>query len=186
MKNHLLLFTLISIVACNNKTDKKPGESTSSNENVIDTSEVIKSALHYADEISNNLSLFVRDSVSLEGLSTEGGEMIVYKTKDSYAKLLEAKNYGEMGQNEEKIWLRDDQPALQYLKDINYDKPMYQEGSKISNTTITYMAYQKGKPFAMLDSAKRFIAVDSVTFAERAERVKAVLPDYLSQAGIKH
>ena len=173
---------MIGFIACNNKTDKKPEESISSN--AIDTIVVINNALHYADEISNKLSSLVRDSIDLEGLSTEGGEMIVYK-KDSLVKLLEVKNYGEMGQNEEKIWLSDKEPALQYLKDINYDKPMYEPGSKISNTTVTYMVYHKGKPFVMLDSAKRFIAVDSATFNERMERVKAVLPDYLSQADLK-
>lgn len=186
MRKYLLLLTLIVVIACNNKTDKKPGDSISPNAIVIDTGEVIKSALVYADEISNNPSSFIRDSISLEGLSTEGGEMILYKTKDSVARLLDVKNYGEMGQNEEKIWLSDEQPALQYLKEIDYDKPMYEPGSKISNTTITYMVYHNGKPFAMLDSAKQFMAVDSATFNERVERVKAVLPDYLSQAGIKH
>jgi hypothetical protein len=183
MKYSLLLLTLIGLVACNNKTDKKSEGPVSSD--AIDTIVVINNALHYADEISNNPASFVRDTISLEGLSTEGGEMIVYK-KDSSIKLLDVKNYGEMGQNEEKIWLSDKEPALQYLKDINYDKPMYEPGSKISSTTITYMVYHKGKPFVMLDSAKRFVAVDSATFNERVERVKAVLPDYLLQAGIKH
>jgi len=179
MKKYLSLLSLISFIACNNKTDKKPEEAVSSN--AIDTIVVINNALHYADDVSNNTASFVRDSVSLEGLSTEGGEMIVYK-KDSLVKLLEVKNYGEMGQNEEKIWLSDKEPALQYLKDINYDKPMYEPGSKISNTTTTYIVYHNGKPFVMLDSTKRFMAVDSATFSERVERVKAVLPDYLSHA----
>jgi hypothetical protein len=183
MKNYLPLLILLIVIACNNKTDKKPEGPASSN--VIDTTEVINGVLRYADDISNNPSLFIRDSVSLEGLSTEGGEMIVYKTKDSSAKLLEAKNYGEMGQNEEKIWLSADQPALQYLKDINYDKPMYEPGSKISNTSITYIVFRNGSPFAMLDSARQLMKVDSVTFRENVERIKAVLPDYLSQAGIK-
>jgi hypothetical protein len=186
MKYCLLYLTLAVVVACNNKTSKEPGSKLV--DPPMDSSDIIETQLLYPGLIDSVVSKYTRNSVDLEGLSTEGGELIFYKDHDSIPVLLIAKNYGETGQNEEKIWLmgKDKTPILEYLKDIDYDKPMYEPGSKISRTTITYMLFINGAPYAMLDSGRNLMRVDSATFAERAERVKAVLPDYLSQAGIKH
>jgi hypothetical protein len=184
MRINLLVFVAISIIACNNKTDKKTGENKGPSM-ILDSSMVIGEALAYADKINSTTSSLKRDSVDLEGLSTEGGEMIYYTAADSSVVFLAAKNYGETGQNEEHIWLKNKQPVLQYLKDIDYDKPMYEPGSTISKTTVTYIVLYNGAPFVLLDSARQRVYADSATFAENAERFKAVLPDYLLQVSGK-
>jgi hypothetical protein len=174
MKYSLLLIVLIA-TACNNKSDKQPETKA------LDSNFVIKEALTYADSLASVAKTLTYDSAYLEGLSTEGGLLYFHKDADSLVVLLEAQNYGEMGRNEERIWLKEKQPVLEYLKDINYDKPMYEPGSKIDNTKITYVVFHNGAPFALLDSAKHKIAADSATLNEWASRVKDVLPDYLSQ-----
>jgi hypothetical protein len=183
MKNYLLLFTLTGLIACNNHTNKETGDSDL-NPNGIDSSEVIRLATKYGDSISNISPALKSTTVPLEDMSTEGGELTYYRGADSATLVLDAKNYGEMGQNREKIWLKNGKPVLQYLEEINYDKPMYEPSSKIANTTVTYLVFHNGAPFAMLDSTQRRIRPDSATFHEAAERIKAVLPDYLLQTGV--
>lgn len=175
MRYLFLLFAIVA-VACNNKSDKQPEVKG------LDSNLVIKEVLNYADSIASVAKTLTHDSAYLEGLSTEGGLLYFHKGADSLVVLLEAQNYGEMGRNEERIWLREKQPVLEYSKDINYDKPMYQPGSKIDNTQITYIVFHNGAPFALLDSARHKIAADSATLSERASNVKNIVPEYLSQA----
>lgn len=184
MKKYFHLLLCLTLIACNNNADKKSSDDTAK-PNSIDSSQVIRLAVAYGDSISNISPGLKSNTVELEEMSTEGGELTYYNGADSATLLLDAKNFGEMGQNHETIWLKDKKPVLQYLKEINYDKPMYEPGSKIAGTVIKYLVFHNGAPFAMLDSTKRLVKTDSASFTEAAERIKAVLPDYLLQAGVK-
>jgi hypothetical protein len=72
--------------------------------------------------VNAGLSRCTRDSLDVFGLSTEGGEMIVYRCGGAIRKLV-TRFYGETGRAQEEWYLSGDRPLFLFRVDERYDRP---------------------------------------------------------------
>lgn len=73
-------------------------------------------------EVNAQLPRCTRDSLDVFGLSTEGGEMKIYRCGGAIRKLV-THFYGETGQSQEEWFLSGDRPLFIFRVDERYDRP---------------------------------------------------------------
>lgn len=121
MKNFPFLFIVIFLFSCQEKTeDKFP---------------IIK-------EFDANKKLYKIDTIQLENISTEGGELILYFDKENEKSVLDFYVYGETGKlNYTYFTEKDFKYQFVIKKDYKYDKPITEKNLKV-DSTINYINFE--------------------------------------------
>lgn len=121
MKKFPFLFIVIILFSCQEKTeDKFP---------------IIK-------EFNTNKKLYKIDTIQLENISTEGGELILYFDKENQKNVMDFYVYGESGKlNYTYFTEKDFKYQFVIKKDYKYDKPITEKSLKI-DSTIKYINFE--------------------------------------------
>lgn len=143
MSKSIYIMTLVIsfLWGCNPVTEKK-GEEKKINTlsikpkpkaiiSTIDTVIYAQEVQKYADSVDKNLSGLAKVKIEVFGASAEGGEISVY-TKDSDIIKLKALYYGETGNNEFELYLRNKKVVFFSEKTIFYKSPISRNSVKVS------------------------------------------------------
>jgi hypothetical protein len=93
------------------------------------------------EDFEKSQVLFSSDTFDLVGQSTEGGELIAFHSKDKDYLVFDICVLGEAGKIHATYWT-DKNVNFKMVKrtDFNYDKPYYERGYKVMETT-EYLSY---------------------------------------------
>jgi hypothetical protein len=93
------------------------------------------------DDFEKNKKVFRSDTFDLAGHSTEGGELIAFHGKDRDYLVFDIWLFGETGKIHATYWTdKDLNFKIVRRTDFKYDKPYYEKGYKVSETT-EYLSY---------------------------------------------
>jgi hypothetical protein len=93
------------------------------------------------EDFEKNRKVFRADTFDLAGQSTEGGELIAFHSNERDYLVFDIWLFGEMGKIHAIYWT-DRNLNFRIIKrvDFKYDKPFYEEGYKVTETT-EYLSY---------------------------------------------
>ncbi|MBN1996743.1 hypothetical protein JW935_04265 [candidate division KSB1 bacterium] len=80
------------------------------------------------DDIKNILTDLSKDSVVIDGLSTEGSQINIYKDKNSSTRLIFADHFGEMGKKHEEYYFKNDTLIFKFSELQQYNVPFFMTG----------------------------------------------------------
>lgn len=124
------------------------------------------SAIRKAVEIINrNSSKLKQSTVKLDGISTEGAELTVFRDKTEIKKI-NAQIFGEMGYSMLELYYRDEKPIFIYEREFRYEKP-FGKVLKIIPTRF----YFDGEKLVKMLYAKREIYTDDKEYNEMRDRI---------------
>jgi len=94
------------------------------------------------EDFEKNQKTFRADTFDLVGQSTDGGQLIAYHKKDRDYLVIDIWLFGEIGKIHATYWTdKDINFKMVKRTDFNYDKPYYEKGYKVTETT-EYLSYQ--------------------------------------------
>ncbi len=98
----------------------------------------------YEQDFQKNKSLFRKDVLPIEGFSTEGSEMFVFKSAKRKYTVYDVWFYGELMQRNTSFFV-DEQNKPKLIKQTIYlyDRPISVEGATFK-TLVTYFTYNNG------------------------------------------
>lgn len=131
----------------------------------------VPAELNYFDlmaNFENSKNEFTKDTFELNGISTEGGELIVYHSSKKDYLVLDFFIYGETGKLNNIYWT-DNEFKLKFVRnaEFKYDKPLYEEGYKI-DSVISYLSYQS-QEIKMFDNNRNEINSKSLVESKAKE-----------------
>lgn len=110
----------------------------------IDTVGYAEGVQNYADSVDKNLTGLAETKIDVFGASSEGGEISVY-TNGSDTLKLKASYYGETGNNEFELYLRNKKLVLFSEKTVSYKSPIGKNPVKVSNkNSKSFVLYDNG------------------------------------------
>jgi len=114
---------------------------------IISCSKFSNQNLYLIDDFKQSRNEFTNDTISLENVSSEGGELISYLSDKKKFMVFDFFIYGEMGKLNYTYFTDNNLKIKTVIKrDYKYDKPITEENLKI-DSTITYYDYSEKPRF---------------------------------------
>ena len=99
----------------------------------------------FIDDFEKSKDTFKSEEFDLEGHSTEGGQVTVYRNAEKSYRVVDIWIFGEMGKVHASYWTDSNSKfIIVRWTDFEYDKPMYEKDFKTKETTH-YLSYVADK-----------------------------------------
>lgn len=107
------------------------------------------------ENINKNSAKLKQAIVKLDGISTEGAELTVFREKNQIKKI-NAQIYGEMGYSIIELFYKDEKPIFIYEREFRYEKPF----GKVLKIVPTRFYFANEKLVKMLFAKREIFARD--------------------------
>lgn len=134
------------------------------------------SAVRKAVESINRTAKLSKTTVKLDGISTEGAELTVFRDKNQIKKI-NANIYGEMGYSIIELFYQDEKLIFVYEREFRYEKPF----GKVLKIIPTRFYFADEKLVKML-YAKREIFPEDKEYNEMRDRITSLSKTILDAA----
>lgn len=107
------------------------------------------------ESINKNSAKLHQTTVKLDGISTEGAELTVFREKNQIRKI-NAQINGEMGYSMLELYYKDEKLIFVYEREFRYEKPF----GRVLRVIPTRFYFADGKPVKMLYAKKEIFPED--------------------------
>jgi hypothetical protein len=132
---------------------------------VAQTDKNVSAIRKAVETVNRNSGKLKQSTVKLDGISTEGAELTVFRDKTEIKKI-NAQIFGEMGYSMLELYYQDEKPIFIYEREFRYEKP-FGKVLKIIPTRF----YFSGEKLVKMLYAKREIYTDDKEYNEMRDRI---------------
>ncbi len=133
------------------------------------------------DKFSANRNDFVKDSIELEDVSTEGSIIYFYHSSKYDFIVLDYWSYGEMGKLNI-LFISDKSFNILIAQDkqFNYNKPMYAKNFKTQETCEFY-TFEKGVAIGLYSCNRKKINIDKLRFKNKRNELNKTFKQLIKE-----
>jgi hypothetical protein len=149
-----------------------------------DTTKIINEIKKQYAEVNAKVSSYNKVEKKILGQSTESGIIIAYYDNTNLKKIVTT-YFGEMGKTVTEYYFNQDGLFFAFKSEYFYNKPIYEEGSKVTSVEENRYYLYKNSLFRWLDNKKKIVRPDTMEylkenkyFKEDIENFKKILGNF--------